>query len=150
MNAKICEICGKRQAKYVCQECGRKVCEQCIEPYDLFCLECYRKIEKSLRSSEKIEERMAFETLPVKVFFLGFLLIFVGMLITFLAALLSGLKNSTSLFLLIGPIPIILGAGEHAILLTIIAAIVTIMCVVIFVFLNKRRSADILGGSGRG
>ncbi|MEM2586768.1 MAG: hypothetical protein QXV23_00570 [Candidatus Bathyarchaeia archaeon] len=76
---------------------------------------------------------------PTKIFFIGFLLIFIGMLIIFLAALLSGLRDSISLFLLIGPIPIILGMGEHALLLTILAVVVTAICVTIFVLLSRRK-----------
>ncbi|MCX8171039.1 MAG: DUF131 domain-containing protein [Candidatus Bathyarchaeota archaeon] len=139
MGAKICEVCGERQAKYVCQECGRKICERCVEPSNLICLGCSREIEKLSSSPNRVKEGVVFETLPIKIFFLGFLLIFVGFIIIFLVTLFYGLKNSISLFLLIGPIPIILGAGEHAVLLTVLAIIVTIICAAIFIFLSRRR-----------
>ncbi|MEM2026720.1 MAG: hypothetical protein QW341_06050 [Candidatus Bathyarchaeia archaeon] len=140
MSTKICEVCGERQAKYICQECGRSICEHCVEPYKLLCLKCSEEIKKSFGSLNRAKEITVFEALPMKVFFLGFLLIFIGMLIMFLTVLFSGLKNSISLFLFIGPIPIILGAGEHAVPLTILAAIATIVCAAIFiVLLSKRR-----------
>lgn len=130
---KICELCGVRTARYVCQECGRSICERCIKPYSWLCLECQKKI---LAPSEEAEE-----TPPIpfmKMFFLGFILMFAGVIILLLALLLSGLKISLGGIIIVGPIPIIFGAGENVALLIMLGAALTIICLIIFLVLVKR------------
>ena len=63
---------------------------------------------------------------------------FVGMMTLILAALLTGLKDSLGFIFLIGPIPIILGSGQHASILIIIGAALTLICLIIFILLNRR------------
>ena len=137
MSVKLCEICGERSAKYICQECGRSICEQCIEPYTWLCKECYEKIK---RPSEEIgaEEKPLLHFPFIKLFILGFILMFVGMMTLILAALLTGLKDSLGFIFLIGPIPIILGSGQYASILIIIGAALTLICLIIFILLNRR------------
>lgn len=140
MGVKICELCNERSAKYVCQECGRTVCERCIEPYSLLCLECYRKTEEVPSSLEMEDYGKSFFQLPyMKIFFLGFLLIFVGMIILMLAAVLSGLKDSFGLILLIGPIPIIFGAGQFSLPLIMLAIGLTILCIIVYMLFSRRK-----------
>jgi len=130
---KLCELCGVRAARYVCQECGRSICERCIKPYSWLCLECHKSI---LAPGEEAEE-----ILPIpfmKMFFLGFILMFAGVIILLLASLLSGLKISLGGIIMIGPIPIIFGAGENLALLIMLGVVLTIICLIIFLVLLKR------------
>ncbi|MBS7634833.1 DUF131 domain-containing protein [Candidatus Bathyarchaeota archaeon] len=139
MSVKICELCGKRNARYICQECGKAVCERCIEPYTWLCLECYGKTEVSARLGAETEGREVLQSSFIKLFIIGFMLMFIGMIILFLAALLTGLKDSLSFIFLIGPIPIILGSGQYSLLLIILATVLTIICLAAFIFVSRRR-----------
>ncbi len=139
MGVKICELCGKRSARYICQECGKAVCERCIEPYMWLCFECYGKTEASARVESGIEGKTIFQTSFMKIFIVGFMLIFIGMMILFLATLLTGLKDSFSFIFLIGPIPIIFGSGQYSLPLILLATVLTIICLAAFIFLSRRR-----------
>ena len=142
LSIKICELCGERNAKYICQECGRAVCEQCIEPYSWLCLDCYRKTkteEKTPSSEMETYGRSLFQIPFMKIFFLGFLLIFAGMIILMLATIFFGLKDSFGLILLIGPIPIIFGTGQISLPLIILAITLTILCIIVFILLSRRK-----------
>lgn len=137
MSLKLCELCNKRSAKYVCQECGRVICERCIDSYSWLCLECYEKFRRvSPLETEELERTQ----IPfMKMFLLGFILMFIGVIILVLATLLFGLKESFSLIFLIGPIPIILGAGENIILPLIFAAVLITIYIIVIVLLAKKR-----------
>ncbi len=107
MNVKKCELCGKRAARYVCQECGREVCETCLEPNSWMCLDCYRRINPAL---PRMETKLS---IPIKLFILGFLLIFIGIILTVLTPILLGISEvgaGTIIWIFPFP-PIILGAG---------------------------------------
>lgn len=139
MGTRICELCGERSARYVCQECGRIVCERCMKPYSWLCLECYRKTEGDFPPEMEDYEGTLFQLPFMKIFFLGFLLIFIGMIILIAAAVLSGLKDSFGLIFLIGPIPIIFGAGQFSLPLIILAIALTILCIIVFILLSRRK-----------
>lgn len=136
---KICELCGVRSARYVCQECGRSVCERCIKSYSWLCLECHRKI---ISPSIETEEETIFSIPFIRMFFLGFILMFAGIIILFLASLLSGLKiPSGGIIIWLIPLPpIIFGAGEHLLpLLTLGIALIVIIFLAAFFLLAKRK-----------
>jgi uncharacterized membrane protein len=75
------------------------------------------------------------------LFFIGFLIILVGIIITVSAALLFG-GDSASIggFILIGPFPIVFGAGPEAPWLVLFAMILGILSVILFLVLWRRRS----------
>jgi len=73
----------------------------------------------------------------MKVFLVGFLLIFLGTIILLIAGLIGGISQSFGLVIFIGPIPIILGAGKYSLLAVLLAVILTIIGVVLFVILRK-------------
>ncbi len=58
-----CEICGGK-AKGVCPRCYRYVCEKCVDPITLYCLDCKRtkdEIERDLeRYLDRIEKKIDF------------------------------------------------------------------------------------------
>ena len=81
MQVRQCEICGKRAARYVCQECGRQVCERCLELHVWVCSECYNR----LRPEAPVMKPFSW-SMPLKLFFLGFLLTFVGIVLVMIAS----------------------------------------------------------------
>lgn len=135
---KLCDVCGKRAARYVCQECGRIVCERCIESYSWLCSECYRK---EMGIEPDVEMKISFPF--TKMFVLGFILMFVGSIILVFASLLYGLKASLGGFILIGPLPIVFGFGEYSIPLIILGLALTVICIVAFILLGRHYNTKI-------
>lgn len=75
---------------------------------------------------------------------LGFLLVFIGVIVLVVAAVLSGGSGSVGGVVFIGPIPIVFGAGPDSnwlILISIILAVVTL----VFFLIYTRRSRRIMG-----
>ena len=77
----------------------------------------------------------------IMLFFIGFFIILVGVIITVSTALLFG-GGSASIggFILIGPFPIVFGAGPEAPWLALFAIILGILSVILFLALWWRRS----------
>ena len=73
------------------------------------------------------------------LFIMGVLIIFVGVAVLMTAALLSG-SDSASFggFILIGPIPIIIGAGPEGSWLTAIAIILAVIGIAVFLVMRRR------------
>jgi len=138
MGTKLCEICGKSPARYICQECGRDVCERCLEPHTWLCAECYRNVEKEVPELEEKDVSVSFSSF-MKIFLLGFFLIFIGVAVLIATSLIYGMPDSLGLIVFIGPIPIILGAGRYSLLAIILAIILTILSIAFFISLQKRR-----------
>ena len=67
---------------------------------------------------------------------LGLSVIFIGMIMIIIAGVLSG-SVSFGGVIIIGPIPIILGSGENAVEIALVASILTVVCLLLF-FLRKR------------
>jgi len=131
LQSKACEVCGKRAARYVCQECGHEVCEICFEPSTWFCSSCYGRLGRET-------PRIFPWSFPLKLFLLGFLLIFIGMILMIVVAVLSG-SSAFGAVVFIGPIPIVLGAGPHSIWAMALAVALTILGVVLFFAFLKQK-----------
>ena len=99
--AKICEICGNRPARYICQECGRSACEFCFVPERWLCIECYRKLAYHA-PVPPITGRMEID-FPIKLFLIGFIIIFVGTLILMLSSLYASSTQGGSLWIFLPP-----------------------------------------------
>lgn len=96
-------------------------------------------------ASEKPESKEYAETKWVRrfivLFFLGFFIILAGIIITVAATLLFGEgAGSFGGFILIGPVPIVFGAGPEAIWLALFAIILGILSVILLLLLWLRRS----------
>ncbi len=79
----------------------------------------------------------------MKLFLVGFVLLFVGVIVIMVSALLSGDANvSGGAIIFVGPIPIILGAGADAFLAMVLAAVLTIIGFVVFFWMRKRVPKD--------
>ena len=143
MGTRLCEICGNRSARYVCQECGRNVCERCLEPHTWLCLDCWKRLDQEVGEPE-VEGVLASLPSSMKIFLVGFFLVFVGVVIVMIAALMYGLPDSAGLIVFIGPIPIILGAGEYSFLAVVLAITLVILSIILFVALRRRKEDGFL------
>jgi uncharacterized membrane protein len=131
LQSKACEVCGKHVARYVCQECGREVCELCFESSFWVCSSCYERLGKEA-------PRIFPWSIPLKLFLLGFILIFIGVVLMVIAAVFSGAYNVGAV-VFIGPIPIILGAGPQSFLVIMLAVALTILGVILFFAFFKEK-----------
>ncbi len=129
MQVKVCQLCGKlAPVTYTCKQCKREVCEACFRHEVNVCLEC----------SSHLKGGMPLLTFPVKLFLLGFALIFVGMIFLIASSILYGnVQTTTGIVILVGPIPIILGSGPYSIFTILLATILTILGIVFFLLLRK-------------
>jgi len=133
-----CDICGKLTAAlHVCRLCKRRVCEEHFKPQDGLCSLCHSRLSLATQATEEtLMSANAF-----KLFFLGFFLMFVGIVVLIVAAALQGdASASGALIIFIGPIPIVLGAGPHAFLALLFAVILTIVGFVVFFWLRKTKA----------
>ena len=134
MRVKACEICGKRAARYICQECGREVCRFCFEPSTWFCLDCYN----SLKREAPVLESFPWPT-PFKLFLLGFVLMFVGMVVMVIAAVFFGASVGAGVSIWIPPLPPIgFGVGPYAFWAILLAVALAILDLVLFITLRRR------------
>jgi len=134
MQVKACEICSKRAARYVCQECGREVCQFCFEPNTWFCSNCYNR----LRGENSAPESFPWQT-PFKLFLFGFVLMFIGMVVMMVATVFFGASVSTGTLIWIPPLPPIgFGVGPYPFWVILIALAFTIFGLVLFIMLRRR------------
>lgn len=129
MEAKVCQRCRTLASiTYACRHCKRKVCDACFKPEVRACSECYRHLENG----------RPLQTVPMKLFLLGFVLIFLGMIFLIASSVLSGdVQITTGIVIFIGPIPIMLGTGPYSIFAILLAAILTVLGVVFLFILRK-------------
>ena len=64
--------------------------------------------------------------------FLGFLMVFVGVMLLILAGLSSKGQLDFGGIIMIGPIPILIGYGQNAPWLILFAAVITVICLLFF------------------
>ena len=70
--------------------------------------------------------------------FLGFTLVLVGVAVVVIASAVSGGLEGVGGVILIGPIPIVFGAGSNSNLLIALSVLVTIISLAVFLVLNRR------------
>lgn len=129
MQVKVCQLCGKlAPVTYTCRQCKRQVCEACLKHEVHVCSECYSHLKRE----------MPLLTFPLKLFLLGFALVFVGMIFLIASSILSGnVETTTGIIIFVGPIPIILGSGPYSIFAILLATILAVLGVVFFLLLRK-------------
>jgi uncharacterized membrane protein len=138
MIAPVCALCGRRTATYVCQDCGRAVCGNCFDSTHWSCSEC----QSRLRSAAAPMQPMISPTFPLAtwLFFAAFAIIFIGIVLMTLGSLsnLNMTGASSGVVILIGPIPIVLGAGQNSFALAVSAIFLTVFVLLFLLFLRKR------------
>lgn len=73
------------------------------------------------------------------LFIIGFFLIFVGIIILMVAAVLSDGSANFGAFIFIGPFPIVVGAGPEAPWMILFAIILAVLSIVLFLVLRRER-----------
>jgi len=106
----------------------------CFDSTAWICSEC------KLGLSEPIEERGSAVSLSAAwLFFLAFGMIFVGMILMALGAIPSESNASLGGVILIGPIPIMIGAGPYSSLMLVLATALTLVSLAAFLILRRKR-----------
>jgi len=135
----LCELCGERPAKYVCQECGRRVCQYCFNTYYEVCSDCLKTIGERTKLLS-IEGGIDLDWM-LKFVVIGFVIMFLGMIIITLVSLMTA-SASGVFFIFIGPIPIIFGYGPHASYLLILSILIFVIFLVLSFYWYKKRSIE--------
>ena len=134
MQVKTCEVCGNRAARYICQECGRKVCQFCFEPNTWICSDCYNHLKRESSALESFQW-----STPFKLFLLGFVLMFVGIIVMMIATVLFGASISAGAIIWIFPLPPIgFGTGPYAFWIILLGVALTVLGLILFITLRKR------------
>ena len=88
-----------------------------------------------------VQEQEATSSLPLKLFLLGFFLIFAGVVVLVASALLGGDASvSGGAIIFVGPIPIVLGAGSYSFFAVVLAAVLTVIGFVVFFWMRRQLS----------
>ena len=94
-----------------------------------------------LRSAQETEDEDKGISVSSRLFgflLLGIALVFVGLVILVVATLVFGGSGSVGGIILIGPIPIVFGAGPDASWLIVISIILAVLSTVLFLVMNRR------------
>lgn len=135
MPGPLCAVCGQQTATYVCQRCGRPVCGNCFDATNWICKSCAVRGVAQEPASYAQPSRLGLASL---LFLLAFAAIFIGTLLIALGSMTNSGNASGGAIILIGPIPIILGSGPYSFALVGLAAVVTIVAVVLFLIMRRR------------
>jgi uncharacterized membrane protein len=134
----VCEVCGRNEALYVCRECGRKICGECLDADFWLCPECLVKVKIAQPPQQPAP------SLPSGLLFLGFLLILAGMaLIAFSAVASASLQGGKGFFFFF-PFPFIFtfgfGAGEFPVgAVFFLAAALVFLAFIAYLFFRTLR-----------
>lgn len=133
---RLCEICGSRSARYICQECGRAACEFCFIPERWLCMECYKKLAYPTPTPTEI--RVNF---PFKLFLIGFILTFIGTLILMLSSLSASSPQGGIIWIFPLP-PFIFGTtqGENWLFLISIAFFIIFLAILIVIIYKSTKA----------
>lgn len=133
MSISMCEICGKRTARYVCQECGRKVCDFCLVPNTWLCVNCYNRLKH-----EPPAVGTSIWLTPFKMFLLAFFMIFLGMILLAVATVFSeGVVGGGVVWFFPFP-PLIIGNVPSIIWMVFLGAVTVAFCITWLVFWWKQ------------
>ncbi len=121
-----CEICGNREARFVCSRCGRRVCLQDFRQGQWLCTTC-----EPTAQTEASDFRSAFPMGFSWIFLASLGLVLIGMVVMMVASFTQGHgTTSGGAVILIGPIPIFLGNGPESAWLIVLAAVITAIALV--------------------
>jgi len=118
-----CEICGVRDALYVCSRCGARVCGLCIDPHTWTCVRC--------GGEARPPQPAGTPAIPTMLLMAGFILAFLGFILMFIAGALSGGNVGGVIF--VWPIPLVFGFGSVD--LMAVAVLILLLLLMVFVAL---------------
>jgi len=82
------------------------------------------------------------QALGFKLLLAGFLLILSGVILVVASSLLGNGSVSTGVIIFVGPIPIIIGTGVNALLAILLAAVFTILCLIVCFLVRRMKWAE--------
>jgi uncharacterized membrane protein len=131
----LCGFCGTRNASFVCHNCGRMACRECFDANRWWCSSCSNQLGSTIGPT-------SFQVPAIgMLFFLAFVMIFVGILLMNLGPILNGgtLGPSGGAVILIGPFPIILGSGPLSGVMVVLSLVLSVCALFFFVVILRRR-----------
>ncbi len=91
------------------------------------------------KSQETAEEGVAVSSRLFLFVVLGFVLVFVGIMVILIAAVLyGGGSASAGAVIFIGPFPIVIGAGPDVTWIVLFSIILAVLSIVVFLVMNRR------------
>jgi uncharacterized membrane protein len=88
---------------------------------------------------ETVEEGITVSSRLFLFLVLGFVLVFVGIIVILVAAVLyGGGSASAGAVIFIGPFPIVIGAGPDVTLIVLFSIILAVLSVVVFLVMNRK------------
>jgi len=91
------------------------------------------------KSQETAEEGGTVSSRLFLFLVLGFVLVFIGIIVILIAAVLfGGGSASAGAVIFIGPFPIVIGAGPDVTLIVLFSIILAVLSVVVFLVMNRR------------
>lgn len=139
MQVEKCDICERLAAALqTCKLCKRRVCEEHFKYQEGICSQCHGRLSLATRGTEEA----SVSATPFKLFFLGCLLMFLGVIVVVVAALMGGGESSvsTGVVIVVGFIPIVIGSGPYAFYAILIAVVLTMISFAVFVWMRKQAS----------
>lgn len=134
----LCELCSERPAKYVCQECGRRICQYCFDMYYELCKDCLKPVLKEMKQG-RVEEFPDIGWM-LKFMLIGFIIMFIGIFLVVIASLAAVSEISGTFFFFIGPFPIVFGYGPYAPHLVVLSIFLFTILLFFIYWLYKRKS----------
>ncbi len=110
----------------------------------LFDVEVKRVVFESQEQPEGQSDGITVSSRLFNILLLGFALVFIGIIVLVVGAVLSGGSGSVGGVVFIGPIPIVFGAGPDSNWLIIISIIIAVVMFALF-FIFSRRTRRIIG-----
>ena len=125
----LCQICGKRPARFICSRCGRQVCERCFDTTTWLCSSCLEEVATT-------HGVPTVPSLPIGWLLLGFLLFSVGVVLMALGAALAGSSGVIVVF----PFFFMLSGVTNLMIWLVVAFFVLFLVFfLVFTFLGFRR-----------
>jgi uncharacterized membrane protein len=94
---------------------------------------------KSLAEDDESEEGIPVSSRLFWLLILGIILVFVGIILLVVIASIFSVSSSAGVVVFIGPFPIVFGSGPKATWLILIGIILSVMSLVLFFVMNRRR-----------
>ncbi len=94
---------------------------------------------KSLAEDDESEEGIPISSRLFWLLILGIVLVFVGIIVLVVIASIFSGSSSAGVVVFIGPFPIVFGSGPKATWLILIGVILSVLSLVLFFVMNRRR-----------
>ncbi len=125
-----CDICGIRDAEYVCKGCGRLICRIDFDYTTGLCRLCSEETKIDLEEPVSLKSIL----MPTLLIFIGLILIFIGFAVMSLSYT-GSITNATSdVVVIIGPLPLLLTGN-----IGLLAAFIYLIIMVVIIFIIFRR-----------